>query len=75
MTNQSIVVRAPNGVTPVGIARVCAQGWRDTYSGIYAEYIESVIAANYTPSGIAAELAASNRWDGWSLRSCARSRH
>lgn len=49
-----------------GIARVCAEGWRDTYKGIYApERIESVIAEYYTPERIAAEITAPQGWDGW----------
>jgi hypothetical protein len=36
-----------------GIARVCAEGWRNTYHDIYAtEEIEEVIADYYTPERI-----------------------
>jgi GNAT superfamily N-acetyltransferase len=49
-----------------GIARVCAEGWRDTYQDIYApEEIEKVIADYYTPERITAEIIAPEGWDGW----------
>jgi len=49
-----------------GIARVCAEGWRDTYQDIYApEEIETVISDYYTPERITAEIIAPEGWDGW----------
>jgi hypothetical protein len=49
-----------------GIARVCAEGWRDTYQDIYPpEEIETVIADYYTPERITAEIIAPEEWDGW----------
>ena len=49
-----------------GIARVCAEGWRDTYRDIYAPAeIEKVIAEFYTPERITAEIIAPAGWDGW----------
>ncbi len=45
-----------------GIARVCAEGWRDTYSRIYEpERIESVIAEYYRPERIRSEIADHSR--------------
>jgi len=53
-----------------GIARVCAEGWRDTYAGIYpAEQIEAVIAEYYAPARIAGEIATPQDWDGWLVAS------
>jgi ribosomal protein S18 acetylase RimI-like enzyme len=50
----------------IGIARVCAAGWRDTYSGIEEpEWIEAVIAEYYVPERIEREVVASEGWDGW----------
>jgi len=49
-----------------GIARVCAEGWRDTYQHIYRpEEIETVISDYYTPERITAEIIAPEGWDGW----------
>ena len=49
-----------------GIARVCAEGWRDTYQDIYAhEEIETVIADYYAEERITAEIIAPEGWDGW----------
>jgi hypothetical protein len=49
-----------------GIARVCAEGWRDTYQNIYpADEIDTVIADYYAPERITAEIIAPEGWDGW----------
>lgn len=49
-----------------GIARVCSEGWRDTYAGIYdAQRIEAVITEFYNPERVAAEVTAPDGWDGW----------
>ena len=54
-----IIIRRAEPDDAEEIARVCAEGWRDTYLGIYTpEQIESVIAEYYTPERIAAEIAA-----------------
>ena len=54
-----IIIRRAEPDDAEGIARVCAEGWRDTYAGIYTpEQIESVIAEYYTPERIAAEIEA-----------------
>ena len=61
-----IIVRRAEPDDAEGIARVCAEGWRDTYDGIYEpERIESAIAEYYTPERIAGEIAAPENWDGW----------
>ncbi len=61
-----VVIRGAEAGDAAGIARVCAEGWRDTYRGIYEpERIEAVIADYYTPERIAAEIAAPHGWDGW----------
>jgi len=61
-----IVIRRAEPDDAEGIARVCAEGWRDTYAGIYTpEHIESVIADYYTPERIAAEIPAPDGWHGW----------
>ena len=61
-----IIIRRAEPDDAEGIARVCAEGWRDTYSGIYTpEQIESIIAEYYSPDRIAAEIAAPQGWHGW----------
>ena len=61
-----IVVRPARAADVEGIARVCAEGWRDTYRDIYAaERIEAAIAEYYTPERILGEVSASDGWDGW----------
>lgn len=61
-----IVIRRAEPGDEEGIARVCSEGWRDTYSRIYSpERIEAVIAEYYAPGRIAAEIAAPEGWDGW----------
>ena len=62
-----VVVRLAEPDDAEGIARVCDEGWRDTYEGIYEpEQIESVIADYYTPERIVAEITPSPPgWDGW----------
>ena len=63
-----IIIRRAEPDDADGIARVCAEGWRDTYSGIYApEHIESVIAEYYAPQRITAEIIAPEGWDGWNV--------
>jgi ribosomal protein S18 acetylase RimI-like enzyme len=61
-----IIIRRAEPDDAEGIARVCAAGWRDTYTGIYtSEHIESVISEYYTRERIAAEIAAPQGWHGW----------
>jgi ribosomal protein S18 acetylase RimI-like enzyme len=61
-----IVVRPAEAADAEDIARVCAEGWRDTYRGLYApERIEAVIAEYYTPERIRGEMRAREGWDGW----------
>ena len=61
-----ITVRSADSDDADGIARVCADGWRDTYKGIYSpQRIEAVIAEHYTPERIRAEVRAPQGWDGW----------
>jgi ribosomal protein S18 acetylase RimI-like enzyme len=61
-----IIIRRAEADDAEGIARVCAEGWWDTYAGIHTlEQIESVIAEYYTPERIAAEIAAPQGWHGW----------
>ena len=65
MVDQIVARRAEPGDAE-GVARVCSEGWRDTYEGIYPpERIESVIAEYYLPQRIAQEIAAPQGWDGW----------
>ena len=45
---------------------MCADGWRDTYAGIYPpERVERTIARFYTPERVAGELDPTPGWDGW----------
>jgi ribosomal protein S18 acetylase RimI-like enzyme len=61
-----IIIRRAEPDDAKGIARVCAEGWRDTYVDIYTpEQIESVIAEYYTPERITAEITAPQGWHGW----------
>jgi len=61
-----ITVRPAESGDAAGIARVCAEGWRDTYAGLYTpEHVESVVAEYYTVERIAREIAAPEDWDGW----------
>jgi ribosomal protein S18 acetylase RimI-like enzyme len=62
----AITVRPAESSDAAGIARVCAEGWRNTYAGIYTpEHVESVIAEYYTVERIRGEIAAPEGWDGW----------
>jgi len=62
----AITVRPAESGDAAGIARVCAEGWRDTYADIYTpEHVESVIAEYYTVERIRGEIAAPDGWDGW----------
>ncbi len=62
----AICIRRAESDDAAGIARVCAEGWRDTYKGIYEpERIEATIAEYYTPERIGAEISAPEDWDGW----------
>lgn len=49
------------------ICRICAEGWRDTYSAeLSEEEIEAVIAKFYVPERVTAGLAEdSPGWGGW----------
>jgi ribosomal protein S18 acetylase RimI-like enzyme len=61
-----VVIRPAEAADLEGIARVCAEGWRDTYQDIYpAEQIEAVIAEYYVPERISTGLDAREGWDGW----------
>jgi len=61
-----IVVRPAETADAQGIARVCAESWRDTYREIYTpDQIEAVIAEYYTPQRIGREIRAPEGWDGW----------
>src|SRR5207342_2826827 len=61
-----ITIRRAEPEDATGIARVCAEGWRDTYRDIYEpERIEEAIADHYAVDRIAAEATASHGWDGW----------
>jgi len=50
-----------------GIARVCSEGWRDTYAGLHsADYIEQAIREFYNVERITRETAETgDGWDGW----------
>jgi ribosomal protein S18 acetylase RimI-like enzyme len=62
----AITVRRAKPPDAAGIALVCAEGWRDTYAGIYTpEHVESVIAEYYTVERISDEIDAPEGWDGW----------
>jgi ribosomal protein S18 acetylase RimI-like enzyme len=61
-----VVVRPAERDDAEGIARVCVDGWRDTYGRIYErDRIESVIAEYYRPERIRSEIIAPKGWDGW----------
>lgn len=63
-----IIIRGAEPDDAEGIARVCAEGWRDTYHGVYEpERIESAIAEHYTPERIVGEIIAPRDWDGWTV--------
>ncbi len=48
------------------IARVCADGWRDTYRELLEpERIEAAIAEYSTPERIRREIDPREGWDGW----------
>jgi GNAT superfamily N-acetyltransferase len=48
------------------ICRVCADGWRDTYLGLYpAVRIERTIQRFYAPERVAGEIDPAPGWDGW----------
>lgn len=50
-----------------GIQKVCSQGWRSTYQGLYAaEYIEQVIADYYNLERLEKEVTVHDRsWTGY----------
>ncbi len=49
-----------------GICRVCAAGWRDTYTGLLAPpTIERTIAEFYNPERIRDEVLNPVDWNGW----------
>ena len=49
-----------------GICRVCADGWRETYTGILPdEEIEATIGEFYTPERVEQEVLSPEDWDGW----------
>ena len=61
-----IIIRQAEPDDAGGIARVCADGWRDTYRDIYEPWrIESAIAEYYAPERIAGEITAPHDSDGW----------
>jgi ribosomal protein S18 acetylase RimI-like enzyme len=48
------------------ISRVCSEGWRDTYRGVYAsEEIERIIGEFYNPARLRSEVERPEGWDGW----------
>ena len=50
-----------------GIARVCSEGWRDTYRDLHSpDYIERAIREFYDVERIAREIGETgDGWDGW----------
>ena len=61
-----IAVRLAEAADVEGIARVCAEGWRDTYGDLYsADQIEAAIAEYYRPERIRDEIGPREGWDGW----------
>jgi GNAT superfamily N-acetyltransferase len=63
---RKVIIRRAVPGDASGIARVCAEGWRDTYEDIYpSEEIERVIADYYAPERITSEIIAPEGWDGW----------
>lgn len=49
-----------------GICRVCADGWRQTYTGMLSdEDIETTIQEFYTLERVAQEVRSPGDWDGW----------
>jgi ribosomal protein S18 acetylase RimI-like enzyme len=49
-----------------GIIRVCSDGWRETYVGIYPQdYIERVIREYYNFDRVRGEISDPKGWDGW----------
>ena len=48
------------------IQRICSEGWRDTYRGIYsAEEIERIIDEFYSRERLSSEVEQPEGWDGW----------
>ncbi len=48
------------------ICRICRDGWRDTYTGVYdADEIERIVARYYSPERVREEVQRPENWDGW----------
>jgi ribosomal protein S18 acetylase RimI-like enzyme len=48
------------------IQRICSEGWRDTYRGIYStEEIERIIEQFYNRERLTSEIERPEGWDGW----------
>jgi hypothetical protein len=48
------------------IQRICTDGWRDTYRGIYSPAeIERVIDQFYNRERLSSEIEHPEGWDGW----------
>ncbi len=48
------------------IRRVCSEGWRETYAGLYPEErIERTIERFYSHDRVRAEVEQPDGWDGW----------
>jgi GNAT superfamily N-acetyltransferase len=61
-----IQVRKANSKDVNDICRICSDGWRDTYQGIYSQaYIERTIAEFYNPQRVEHEIMQPDGWDGW----------
>jgi GNAT superfamily N-acetyltransferase len=62
----SIRVRPAEERDAEGIARVCADGWRDTYRDLKTpQQIEAAVHEYYRPERIRSEIVARAGWDGW----------
>ena len=48
------------------ICRVCSEGWRETYAGLYdADEIERTIERFYSRDRVRSEVEQPEGWDGW----------
>jgi ribosomal protein S18 acetylase RimI-like enzyme len=48
------------------IARVCSEGWRETYRELYSsEEVERIIEEFYNPARLRSEVENPQGWDGW----------
>ena len=60
-----ITVRSADSDDADGIARVCADGWRDTYKALIPQSGSRRSSPSTTPERIRAEVRAPQGWDGW----------